>query len=67
VGEKNGAGAMGADQWIFLSEMRIVAGDPGQFSGVAGACLTGKSVDAASSGTKDAGFQQVVGFFYFFF
>lgn len=41
MGEKNGAGTLGANQWIFLSEMRIVAGDPGQFAGITGARFTG--------------------------
>ena len=67
MGEKYGAGSMGADQRIFFSKMRTVAGHPGQFAGIAGARFTGQPIDAAFSGTKIAGFQQAVCFFYFFF
>ena len=56
MGEKYRTGAMGADQRIFLSKMRIVAGHPGQFAGTAGARLSGQPIDAAFSWTKDAGF-----------
>ena len=41
MGEKNGAGTMGANQWIFLAEVRIVAGYPRRFAGIAGADFTG--------------------------
>lgn len=56
MGKKNSSGATGADQRILLPEMRMVAGNPGRFAGIAGACLAGKSIDTAPSGTKDAGF-----------
>jgi hypothetical protein len=58
---------MGADQWIFFSEMRIIAGHPGEFAGLAGARFTGQSIDAAFSGTQDAGFKLTVRFFDLFF
>jgi len=56
MGKKNGAGAVVSDQWIFFSEMRVVAGHPGEFAGFTGACFAGKSINAALSGTKDTGF-----------
>jgi hypothetical protein len=56
MGKKNGTGAVVPDQWIFFSEMRIVAGHPGEFAGITGACFAGKSINAALSGAKGTGF-----------
>ena len=41
MGEKYGAGTMDANQRVFLSEMWVVAGHPGQFACIAGARFTG--------------------------
>jgi hypothetical protein len=55
VGEKNGTGPMGPDQRFFFPKMRIVAGHPGEFSCLTGSRFSGKSINAAFSGAKDAG------------
>jgi hypothetical protein len=55
VGEKNSAGTMGSDQRLFFTKMRIVAGHPGEFSSFAGSRFSGKSINAAFSGTKNTG------------
>jgi hypothetical protein len=55
VGEKNSTGTMGADQRFFFPKMRIVAGHPGPFSGLAGSGFSTKSINTAFSGAKNAG------------
>ncbi len=65
MGEKNRAGAMPAHERILLPKMGIGARNPGRFSGITCARFTRKSVDTAFSGTKNAGMQQVIRFFYF--
>jgi hypothetical protein len=55
VGKKNGAGTIGSDQRFFFPKMRIVAGHPGEFSSFAGSRFSGKSINAAFSGTKNTG------------
>ena len=48
--EKNCTGTMTSHQGGFLSKVRIVAGDPGKFSGIADTGFTGDPIDPASSG-----------------
>jgi hypothetical protein len=67
MGEKNGTGSMSADQRFLLTEMRIAAGHPGLFAGMAGAGFIDQPVDTAFSWTKLAGFEQGIGFFYLSF
>jgi len=55
VGEKNSTGTIGPDQRLFFPKMRVVAGHPGEFSCLAGSRFSGKSINAAFSGAKNAG------------
>ena len=55
MSEKNGAGPMGADQRFLFPKMRIVAGHPGKFSGLASSRFSGKSINAAFSRAKGTG------------
>jgi hypothetical protein len=56
VGEKNGSGAVAADQRFFLSEMGVVARYPGTSACLAYARITGQPIYGASSGAKNTGF-----------
>ena len=66
VRKKYGAGSMFAHQRRFLTEMGVVAGNPGPFGCFAYAGFTGKPVNAAFTRAKATGTEKIVRGFYLF-
>ena len=64
--KKYGAGSVFAHQRRFLTEMGVVAGNPGSLGCVAYAGFTGKPVNAAFTRAKATGTEKIVCGFYLF-